>query len=103
MMDTLRHTHVRWDNFYRTWGAVLQLIMGAALVIVSIAVAIIAIALLSTSQATARLNREAVTLTVAACHRTREFGPYVAQDDARRHVFPPAVQRDYTRTIPPHC
>ena len=38
-----------------------------------------------------------------SCERSKEIGPYLARDYARRRREQPPVQRDYDRTIPKAC
>ncbi len=74
------------------YGAIIGLLYGTALLLLTVAVLAIAWQVWGQTR-----------LASKACERSREFGPYIARDYARRDVLPDQVQRRYEASIPRRC
>lgn len=103
MRTATNSLYLQFDEFFKRWAALLQMITGVVLLVVATVVAIIAVIVFSqaSNEATQR-HREASEVRLV-CERTREFAPAIGADDVRRGVFTAQQARDYFLLIPKSC
>ena len=85
-----------WEAFYRRYGALMQLVLGAFLVAVAVFLVVIALELRSFRSYGDHLVR-------AQCERSREFSPQIADFYEAQHALDAKTLGDYRATIPKHC
>lgn len=94
--------YARFEGFYERWGALIQLVFGAVVVVISVVVAVIAISL------AAQHSREATAVRIG-CERSQQFGPALAtffertQHDLGFEAISQQALEHYRATIPAHC